>query len=652
MPLSKYRTESHQGASAICVKVVCKGFVSPASGGQSSGARETRALQNANMLEPHKSRMHPSQHLQLRDWRSVRATFLFIFVLIVFEALGAETDLRRPEFKKLDVHGVFGGRVVTAFLNDPKSFHPILTDDLESQIRNQMLHPGLVRINQLNQTPEPELARSWKVGENNLEWTFYLRRGLTWSDGMPFTAEDVLFTTQVVNGPEFPNAARDALTIDGKVTTWQIVDRYTIKARLPGVLSSFLRKMDGRTMPILARHKWEESFKSGKLIQALSVVVSPDDYATLGPFTLKEYKAGEYLRLKRNSRYWKIDAEDRTLPYLNEIVFLIIPDLNLLQLKIENGELDTFYSIRPQDVASMKDRGNSGVRLFNLGPSYGYEGLFLNQNSGFNPVTRKPYVDPKKLVWFRDAGFRKAISFAIDRESMVRIALYGMGLPSYGPESESNTYWYNKNIIKYPYDLVKARSLLKESGFVLRDSADGNSILYDAEGNQVRFTLYTNAGNTIRNQQCLIIAGDLAKLGIKVDYSVLEFRALIDKIINTYDYDAILLGKSHEVEPSDGIATWLSSSSSHFWWPKQQSPATDWERRIDELVRMHTSTFDLNSRKKYYDEIQYILSDQAPMIFTINELIWAFAKNKLGNLKPVIPQHRTLWNAEELYWNP
>jgi peptide/nickel transport system substrate-binding protein len=455
---------------------------------------------------------------------------------------------------------------------------------------------------------------------------------------------------QVVNDPNFANTAKDALTVESKSIQWKALDAYTIVAELPSVFAPFLRKLDGTTLPILPKHKWEQSFKAGKLLESLSVSMNPSDSVSLGAFVLKNYRPGEYLRLGRNANYWKVDKNGHQLPYLDEIVFLIISNLDQVELKIESGEIDTFYSIRAQDVAAIENKSSSvGMKLYRLGPSYGYEGIFFNQNGGINPQTGKPFLDPVKYSWFTDVHFRKAVSYSIDRGAMVKNALFGMGLPSYGPESPSNVFWYNDKITKYPLDLQKARTLLDQSGFHIK-TIEGKAILYDRKGNQVRFSLYTNAGNTVRNQESLIIVNDLAKIGMQVEYTPLEFKELVSRITTSYEYDAILLGKTHESEPSDGINAWLSSSSSHFWYPKQPTTDTSWQKRIDELVMLQNKVFDRFVRKRYYDEIQQILSDQVPMIFTVNEMVVVSAKKGIGNLKPTVSRHRTLWNSEELYW--
>jgi peptide/nickel transport system substrate-binding protein len=182
------------------------------------------------------------------------------------------------------------------------------------------------------------------------------------------------------------------------------------------------------------------------------------------------------------------------------------------------------------------------------------------------------------------------------------------------------------------------------------DSA-GKPVLYDRKGNRVRFTLNTNSGNSLRSMQCQLIASDLAKLGIQVDVAVIDFNSLATKILNSFEYEAMLLGlTSSDRDPTGSTNVWMSSGSMHVWWPLQKSPATDWEKRLDELMLKLSSTYDYSERKKYSDELQYILTDMQPLIYTVNQIIYVCAKEKLGNLKPAVARHRTLWNADELYW--
>lgn len=549
------------------------------------------------------------------------------------------------------VTGKHGGRIVGAEIADPKTFNPLLGDDQDSQTFNQLMNPGLTRLNLATQQPEGALAESWESSEDHLTWTFHLRKGLKWSDGQPFSADDVIFTMKVVNDPKIPSSAQDAVTIRGKRIEWTKVDDNSVQAKLPYVFAPFLRQIDGATVPMIAKHWWEPVYNSGKFEEAWQVSMDPKDHISIGAFLLKDYKPGQKVTLVRNPQYWKKDQTGKRLPYLDEIVFLVLPNQDQIELKMETGEVDTHFTIRPEDVERLKQKGPAvGLMLKDVGPSYDTEGMFFNENLDTNPKTHKPYVDPIKRAWFTDVRFRKAVSYALDRSAIVQNALYGRGVVTYGPESVSNQQWYSDNITKYPYDLDKAVSLLTGAGFTQKD-VSGKKQLFDAKGNPVRFSLNTNAGNTIRNAQCTLIASDLAKLGIQVEYTPLDFNTLVTKITDSFDYDAIMLGLSHDdVDPSGGLNVWMSNGNLHFWWPQQKAPHTPWEKRIDELMNLQLNTYDQAERKKYYDEVQQIVTDQVPMIYTATQHIFVAIKEGIGNANPTVARHRTLWNADELYW--
>jgi peptide/nickel transport system substrate-binding protein len=261
-------------------------------------------------------------------------------------------------------------------------------------------------------------------------------------------------------------------------------------------------------------------------------------------------------------------------------------------------------------------------------------------------------MEPVKRSWFTDKNFRRAISYAIDRNAITQNAMYGQGTIVYGPESPANHLWYCDKIMKYSFNPELSNQLLKLSGFQQKvDSSTGQLQLYDKHGNAVRFTLNTNAGNTTRNAQCTLIVSDLKKLGIDVTYIPLDFGTLVERVTSSFDYDAVLLSLSHDdVDPAAGMNIWLSNGTMHFWWPQQKSAATEWEKRIDRLMNLQLATLDYQKRKSYYDEVQQILADQQPIIYTATQFVHACAKSSLGNLQPTVARHRTLWNADELYW--
>jgi peptide/nickel transport system substrate-binding protein len=254
------------------------------------------------------------------------------------------------------------------------------------------------------------------------------------------------------------------------------------------------------------------------------------------------------------------------------------------------------------------------------------------------------------LTWFRNTKFRQAISYAIDRDAIIKSILSGRGIPAYGFETPGNKKWFNPNIQKYPHDPAKALELLKDIGIEKRSGSD---FLTDADGNKIEFVLNTNTGNGAREKAAVLIADDLKKLGISVIFQPIEFNTLITKIDDTYDYDCILMGLApgSVADPSDGMNTVKSSGFTHEWFPREKTPSTDWEARLDQLMDAQMETLDYDERKKDYDEVQQILSEQVPMIFTVTPMYYAAIRPDIDNVRPTpLNGYRATWNAEELYF--
>jgi len=200
--------------------------------------------------------------------------------------------------------------------------------------------------------------------------------------------------------------------------------------------------------------------------------------------------------------------------------------------------------------------------------------------------------------------------------------------------------------------LKQAKVLLAEIGIQDRD---GDGFLEDTEGNVIEFVFNTNTGNNIRDRMAVLIQDDLKKLGIKLIYQPIEFNALIDKIQRSYDFDCFLLSMAPSandpLDPSSSLNVFRSDGFTHQWFPRQNKPSTEWEARIDELMDANLKTLDFSERKKAFDEVQEILSDQVPFVYTVSPLSYAAYNSKLGNVRPtVLHYYRVTWNIEELYF--
>lgn len=561
----------------------------------------------------------------------------------------AAIPLPDPPFVAECEPGVYGGRLVVATFGDPKTFNPITANEMSSQDIYRFVFSSLVNLDWPTQKIIPALAESWAVDADQRTWTFKLRKGLLWSDGQPLTADDVIFTfNDVVYNPDIVNVAVDALRVDGKNFQVSKIDDYTVRIVTPDVYAPLLEAVNN--IYIIPKHILEGSVKAKKFPSAYGINTPPANIVGNGPFRIKDFKPGQFTLLERNPYFWEVDKKGQRLPYFDSVIYTVVPDSKAASLRFLSGDSDANETVYPNEYDKYKEdsaKGRFKLLELGVGPERGF--ICFNQNTNSNPKTGKPIVDPKKLKWFRNEKFRQAVSFAIDRENIVKAIFAGRGVPNYGFETAANAKWRNTNVMEYPYNLEKARALLAEIGIKDRD-ADG--YLKDADGNTIEFVLNTNTGNDVRDKTALMIEEDLKALGFKVILQLIEFNALIDKIDVSYDFDCFLLNiGGGGADPSNGLNIMRSAGFTHQWFPLQKSPSTDWEARLDKLMDANLKTLDFDARKKAYDEVQSILSEQLPMIYTISPLSYAAVRSDLGNVRATVQcYYRVTWNAEELYF--
>jgi peptide/nickel transport system substrate-binding protein len=540
----------------------------------------------------------------------------------------------------------FGGRIVLSKSAGPRTFNRLFSFDEQTSAIADCLMGYLIRINRRTQQAEAALARSWKISPDGKSISFALRRDVKFSDGRAFTADDVLFTFQIINDPKVATAVSDQFNFDGARVQARKQDEQTVVFDFPAPVAGAIRLFDG--IPILPRHALESSYREGKFDQAWSLATPPDRIVGLGPFKLRAYVPNQRVVLARNENYWKTDAAGRRLPYLDEIVFNIDPDRNTQLLKFQQGETDLLSPVNADDAPALAALESQGrIKVHNLGPGMIRELFWFNLNDGKNPSTGQPYVDPVKLRWFREVKFRQAVSHAIDREAIVKLAFAGKASPQWAFLSAGDKLWSSPAARKYPHDLARAKSLLADAGFRY---APDQKRLFDSQGRAVSFTLMTNAGNAIRQKISALIQEDLARIGIKVTIAPIESRAMLARINESFTYEAGLLAiVSGDTDPSSHTNVLFSHGPGHWWHPRQTRPATAWEARLDELVNRQRTALTPAARKKLFDDAQAIMAEQQPFLFLASRHLLVAAKTDLGNFKPAVLPDFVLWNCEELY---
>ena len=537
----------------------------------------------------------------------------------LFVMLSLTIALCCPVFVSAQSSAQSGGELHFCIHGDPKTFNPLLVEDGQSEIVRYLTGGVLIRLNRQTQALEPALATSWEAAPDGRTIKFHLRPGLHFSDGSPFTSEDVAYTVKALMDPQLHSPTGDSFRSGDGAVVVQTPSADSVAVTFPAPVAGLERLFD--QVAILSAHS------------------SKKEMAVLGPFYVADYNPGSYVLLRRNPNYWKKDKDGKSLPYLDSIRLDIQRNHDIEILRLRRGEIHLINSLD----ADLFDRLQKEVpaAAHDAGPSLDSEFLWFNQ------VPTASFPDYKK-VWFRSTEFRKAISLAINRVDLARIVYAGHAQPAYGPVSPVNHFWFNSALPAPQYDSAAALRLLAGAGFRL----DG-STLHDSSGNRVEFTLITSAGNKPREQMVAMIQQDLSQIGIKVNMVTLDFPSLIERITRTFDYEACLLGFTNtDLDPSSQMNVWLSSAENHQWNPKQTKPATAWEAEIDRLMQSQSSSTSDKKRKADWDRVQQIVSEQQPFIYLINrDAMSAISPTVIGSAPSVLDPH-AFWNADVLRLGP
>ncbi len=545
------------------------------------------------------------------------------------------------------VIGKRGGEMrVSSAGSDAKTFNPITSTETSSWEVLQFVFDGLTEYDPINQQVVGGLAKEWKTSPDGLVWDFTLRDSLKWSDGEPITADDVVFSFKVIYDKKNIAIDRDNIMIDGKEIAVAKTGPMSVRFTLPKPFAPFLKLLTGTNTPVIPMHKLADAVGSGKFTTTWDVNTPVSEIVGSGPFRIARYEPSQTVVLERNDHYWKKDAAGTQLPYLDRIVFSYVKDNSAELLKFKNGETD-FYQMRNSEYPLLKPlEAASNFTIYNLGPALGDVFLMFNENRDTNARSGKPYVDAAKLSWFRDKNFRQAVAFAINRSDMISIVHNGLAEPQYSPMGQASGYFSNPDVRKYAYCPDSAKALLAAGGF--KTTPDG---LVDPQGRKVEFSLVTSAGNSDRVKYCQMIAKDLSALGIKIDLTLLEFNNLVDKLDNTYNWDAMVIGLTGSDDPHLGAQVWMSTARTHQWYPCEKHPSEPWEARVDTIFTKAATLTDKSARKVLYDEWQALYSENLPYIEMPAPYRLFAVRNRFANVCPVPIAEAVYFQKRKFFWN-
>lgn len=543
--------------------------------------------------------------------------------------------------------GKFGGALVSSTIGEgPKTFNPFNTKDATSATMAGMMFEGLVSTKPDTGEVIPRLAKSFEISPNGRVYTIHLRHGIKWSDDKPITADDVVFTWNKILLAGLGNTStRDSLIIDGQLPKVEKVDDYTVKFTTIRPFAPFLRALSASIAP---KHVFEPVVKKGeKYFDSFwSTTTSPKAFVTNGPFRLKEYVPAQRIVFERNPNYFVINLKNEKLPYLDKVIYLIVGDLNNEILKFEAGELDVI-SLRGSNVGRYKKKeAKSDFKIYNIGPDTGTMFVAINMNTR-KDKQGKSYVNPIKQAWFGDKNFRYAIDWAVDRQSMVNNVANGLASPLFTAESLNSIYLNKKLANGHPKNIDNAKEYLKASGFYWK-----NGDLYDKHNNRVEFDLYTNAGNTEREAIGVMVKQDLDDLGMKVNFKPVEFNSLVNKLVNSLDWDLVIMGLTGSpLEPHEGKNVWNSTGSLHLFNQRPSGKANDrfdWEVKLDKIIDAASLKISFKDRKKLYDEYQQLIYDEKPIVYLYSPIRVIAIRKKFGNIYPS-PLSGITYNLDEIF---
>ena len=496
-----------------------------------------------------------------------------------------------------------------------------------------MTHPS-GPPNRVTQDIDPA-RRTWTRAADGLSYTLTLRPGVTFSDGHPFTADDVLFSLNAAYDDRVSSVIADTLMVGGKRLRAAAPTPLTVVVTFPEAFAPGLRILDN--LPIFPKHVLGEALKDGSFGRAWGLGTPLAQIVGLGPFVVTEYAPGQRVVFIRNWRYWRKAVNGDRLPYLDKVTIEIIPDQDSEVLRLEAGRLDmTATELRAEDYTPLKRAADAGrLTILDLGVGFDADNLWFN----LKPAR---WAGDPRAAWLQSDALRRALSLAVDRELFANTVFLGAGVPVYGPITAANKKWY-ADLPPVPHDPARALKELVSVGLADRD---GDGQLEDAAGRPARFTLITQKGNTTLERGAAVIRDELEKIGLTVDVVALDGNAVINSFLSG-KYEAVYFRiTTTDTDPAINMDLWLSSGSSHIWNPEQKTPATDWERQIDGLMRRQMATFDEGERKRLFDEVQKIFGEHLPTIQFVAPRVFVAVSKHVTSLTP------TAFSRPQLLWMP
>lgn len=427
------------------------------------------------------------------------------------------------------------------------------------------------------------------VGEHNPVITFYVRPGVHWSDGVPLTAADVKFTYEALIDPT--NISPRATSYEA-IKSVEVVNDLTVRMTYKRLYSPAILDW---CMEIIPKHLLDAAGLAHEMdVRGLSAdarkkfSLRTSNYnrepVGTGPYRLAEWRPDQFIRLQRNEQYWGRKAE------FDEIYFRVIPDYLTMELEFQAGALDRYWAL-PHQAARYRADPNYQV----ISSAEGYY-MYIAYN-----LRRWP---------FQDVRVRRALSMAIDVDSIIKYVLYGEGKRSTGPYF-TTTPFNDPSVKPVPFDLAGAAALLAEAGY--KKNAAG---LLEKDGKVLQFTLVTNNANPQRKAVMTVAQDAWRKLGIDCKTQAFEWTVFIEDFVESDNFDALVLGwTGGDINP-DLFQVW-NSSQTH---PHELNYTGYQSARADDLMDRIRTEYDPDAQIQLAHELHRVIAEDQPYTFLYEPL--------------------------------
>jgi peptide/nickel transport system substrate-binding protein len=479
-----------------------------------------------------------------------------------------------------------GGTLVAAIGGEPSTLNLDITTDFYPYVVGGPIYSKLATLGPDSQ-PVPDLARSWEISADGKVYTFHLNNGVKWHDGRPFTSDDVKFTFEKIIAVYHGSGQ----TIFKRVSSIETPDASTVVVTLSEPYAAFFTFIarDGR---IMAKHIYEKG----------AILENPANIKPIGtgPFRFVAWNRGSDITLERNPDYFVTGQ-----PYLDKIVFKIIPDASARLVALEAGEIDYIPAYDLENAAIERLQKSKDITV----TSKGHESWAAITELMFN-MDKAPY---------NDVRVRRALSQAIDRKFIVDKAGFGLNKVATGPISSEMAWAYTPDVRIYPYDPKAAEQLLDEAG--VKRGPDG-----------VRFHTKVVAlrGADIFARTAEIVANQFKAVGVDVQVSILDRATALPQVYTTREFDMFIHSLTTGPDPAIGVERQYAAYNVR---PSPFTNAAGYRNpQVDKLLADAGVATSRDQRAALYKDFQKIVVDDAPLVWLYEDKTFSAYRNEFGGM--------------------